>query len=186
LRSFHAACRIRRPRTPDERISPKVILSSWFRTARSKRGQAGHAIARAWALPRVRCKRQSHFPDSRRQQAISVARIRDIRKRHPRSAAARSIARLVSGGTFVDVRLMMSAASCSRDGCDPFEGSPGGLIARTMRRAFTFVLYRVLIIGGSWAIYGWLVLGTRLALFAAFLALFSASLLWADLLSGGR
>jgi hypothetical protein len=80
----------------------------------------------------------------------------------------------------------MSAASGSRDGCDPFEVSPGGLIARTMRRAITFVLYLVLIIAGSWAIYGWLVLGTRLALFAAFLALFSASLLWADLLSGGR
>ena len=61
-----------------------------------------------------------------------------------------------------------------------------GLVARTMRRAITFVLYLALIIGGSWAIYGWLVSGARLALFAAFLALFSASLLWADLLSGGR
>lgn len=57
-----------------------------------------------------------------------------------------------------------------------------------MRKAVTLVLYLVMIVGGAWAAYEWLVLGGRgIAFkFGAFVALFGAYLLWTDFMSPNR
>jgi hypothetical protein len=57
-----------------------------------------------------------------------------------------------------------------------------------MRKAITLVLYLVMIIGGGWAVYEWLMLGGKgIALkLGAFPALFGIYLLWMDFVSPDR
>lgn len=57
-----------------------------------------------------------------------------------------------------------------------------------MRRWIALGFYLILVVGGGWATYEWLVLGGRgIALkFGAFPALFGLYLLWADFISPDR
>lgn len=54
-----------------------------------------------------------------------------------------------------------------------------------MRKIFVLIFYLLMIGGGSWATYEWLVLGGRGIVFkaGAFLALFGLYLLWTDFFS---